>query len=71
MFLRRPVRRRGHEHGDGGVGDSGAGSAASALLTAATQAQTINSAVTTLHIQVTGSQASAQTGTLQYQRTRA
>ena len=41
----------------------------SALLTAATQAQTINSAVTTLRIQVTGSQASTETGTLQYQRT--
>jgi hypothetical protein len=48
---------------------SGTGSAGNALLTAATQAQDINSAVTTLHIQVTGSQASSETGTLQYQRT--
>ena len=54
--------------GTAGTGTAAAGTAQSALLTAATQAQTINSAVTTLHIQVTGSQASAQTGTLQYQR---
>jgi hypothetical protein len=50
-------------------GSAASGSAGSALLTAATQAQNINSAVTTLHIQVTGSQASTETGTLQYQRT--
>jgi hypothetical protein len=52
-----------------GTGTAATGSASSALLTAATQAQSINSAVTTLHIQVTGSQASSETGTLQYQRT--
>ena len=52
-----------------GTGSAASGSAGSALLTAATQAQTINSAVTTLRIQVTGSQASTETGTLQYQRT--
>src|SRR5579859_4256659 len=52
-----------------GTGSAATGSAASALLTAATQAQSINSAVTTLRIQVTGSQASTETGTLQYQRT--
>jgi hypothetical protein len=52
-----------------GTGSAASGSAGSALLTAATQAQNINSAVTTLHIQVTGSQASSETGTLQYQRT--
>jgi hypothetical protein len=52
-----------------GAGSAASGSAGSALLTAATQAQNINSAVTTLRIQVTGSQASTETGTLQYQRT--
>jgi hypothetical protein len=52
-----------------GTGSAATGSASGALLTAATQAQNINSAVTTLHIQVTGSQASSETGTLQYQRT--
>jgi hypothetical protein len=52
-----------------GTGAAATGSASSALLTAATQSQNINSAVTTLHIQVTGSQASTETGTLQYQRT--
>jgi hypothetical protein len=51
------------------TGSAATGSAGSALLTAATQAQNINSAVTTLHVQVTGSQASTETGTLQYQRT--
>ena len=51
------------------AGSAASGSAGSALLTAATQAQNINSAVTTLHVQVTGSQASTETGTLQYQRT--
>lgn len=52
-----------------GSSGSATGSAGSALLTAATGAQNINSAVTTLHVQVTGSQASTETGTLQYQRT--
>jgi hypothetical protein len=52
-----------------GTGSAASGSAGSALLTAASQAQSINSAVTTLRIQVSGSQASTETGTLQYQRT--
>jgi hypothetical protein len=52
-----------------GTGTAAAGTAQSALLTAAAQAQAIGSAVTNLHIQITGSQASSQTGTLQYQRT--
>ncbi len=52
-----------------GTGTAASGSASSALLTAATQSQNINSAVTTLKIQVSGSQASTETGTLQYQRT--
>jgi hypothetical protein len=55
--------------GSAATGSAATGSAGSALLTAATQAQSINSAVTTLHIQVTGSQSSTETGTLQYQRT--
>jgi hypothetical protein len=55
--------------GSAATGSAATGSAGSALLTAATQAQNINSAVTTLHVQVTGSQASTETGTLQYQRT--
>jgi hypothetical protein len=55
--------------GSAAGGSAAGGSASSALLTAATQAQSINSAVTTLHIQVAGSQASSETGTLQYQRT--
>jgi hypothetical protein len=55
--------------GSAASGSAASGSAGSALLTAATQAQNINSAVTTLHVQVTGSQASTETGTLQYQRT--
>ncbi len=55
--------------GSAATGSAASGSAGSALLTAATQAQNINSAVTTLRIQVTGSQASTETGTLQYQRT--
>jgi hypothetical protein len=52
-----------------GTGAAASGSAGSALLTAASQAQNINSAVTTLRIQVSGSQASTEAGTLQYQRT--
>jgi hypothetical protein len=52
-----------------GPGSAASGSAGSALLAAATGAQSINSAVTTLRIQVSGSQASTETGTLQYQRT--
>jgi hypothetical protein len=52
-----------------GTGSAASGSAGSALLAAATGAQSINSAVTTLRIQVSGSQASTETGTLQYQRT--
>jgi hypothetical protein len=52
-----------------GTGSAASGSAGSALLTAASQAQSINSAVTTLKIQVSGSQASTETGALQYQRT--
>lgn len=52
-----------------GPADTGAGgtqTAQSALLTAATQAQHINSAVTALHVRVAGSQASTETGTIQY-----
>jgi hypothetical protein len=52
-----------------GTGTAASGSASSALLAAATGAQSINSAVTTLKIQVSGSQASTETGALQYQRT--
>ncbi|MDQ2814298.1 MAG: hypothetical protein M3Z75_21135 [Actinomycetota bacterium] len=55
--------------GSAATGSAATGSAGSALLTAATQAQNINSAATTLHVQVTGSQASSETGTFQYQRT--
>jgi hypothetical protein len=55
--------------GTAGTGTAAAGTAQSALLTAATQAQAISSAVTNLHIQITGSQASSQAGILQYQRT--
>jgi hypothetical protein len=49
---------------------TGAGTpvAQQALLAAATQAQQVNSAVTTLHVTVTGSQASTETGSIQYQR---
>jgi hypothetical protein len=55
--------------GTAGTGTAAAGTAQSALLTAAAQAQAISSAVTNLHIQITGSQASSQAGILQYQRT--
>ena len=57
--------RRSH-HG-GGAGSGGSQTAQQALLTAATQAQHVNSAVTTLHVKVAGSQASTETGTIQYQ----
>lgn len=49
------------------TGTGTAATAQNALLTAATQAQHINSAVTTLHVKVAGSQASSQTGSIQYQ----
>jgi hypothetical protein len=55
--------------GSAASGSAASGSAGNALLAAATGAQSINSAVTTLRIQVSGSQASTETGTLQYQRT--
>jgi hypothetical protein len=45
---------------------TGTQTARNALLTAATEAQHINSAVTTLHVKVAGSQASTETGTIQY-----
>lgn len=52
-----------------GTTSSGTGTqtAQQALLTASTDAQHINSAVTTLHVKVAGSQASTETGTIQYQ----
>ena len=73
MLLRRQrLRGRpGGQHGAGHGGSTGSGgsqTAQKALLTAATQAQQINSAVTTLHVKVAGSQASTETGTIQYQR---
>jgi hypothetical protein len=49
------------------TGTAGSQTAKAALLTAATQSQQINSAVTTLHVKVTGAQASTETGTIQYQ----
>jgi hypothetical protein len=51
-----------------GPGAAGTPTAQHALLAAATDAQQINTAVTTLHVTVTGSQASTETGTIQYQR---
>jgi hypothetical protein len=54
--------------GAAGTNTAAAGTGQSALLAAATAAQNINSAVTTLHVKVAGAQASSQTGTLQYQR---
>jgi hypothetical protein len=53
--------------GTANTGSGGSQTAKAALLTAATQSQQINSAVTTLHVKVTGSQASTETGTIQYQ----
>jgi hypothetical protein len=53
--------------GTANTGSGGSQTAQAALLTAATQSQHINSAVTTLHVKVTGSQASTETGTIQYQ----
>ncbi|MGD0242918.1 MAG: hypothetical protein ABSB59_21745 [Streptosporangiaceae bacterium] len=52
-----------------GTTSSGTGTqtAQQALLTASTDAQHINSAVTTLHVKVAGSQASTETGTIQFQ----
>jgi hypothetical protein len=49
------------------TGAAGTQTAQSALLAASTDAQNINSAVTTLQVKVSGSQASTETGTLQYQ----
>jgi hypothetical protein len=54
--------------GSGGAGAAGTPAAQQALLAASTAAQQVNTAVTTLHVTVTGSQASTETGTLQYQR---
>ena len=48
------------------TGSAGTQTARNALLTAATEAQHIDSAVTTLHVKVAGSQASTETGTIQY-----
>jgi hypothetical protein len=50
------------------TGAAGTPAAQQALLAATTDAQQVNTAVTTLHVTVTGSQASTETGTLQYQR---
>ncbi len=50
------------------TGAAGTPAAQQALLAASADAQQINTAVTTLHVTVTGSQASTETGTLQYQR---
>ena len=49
------------------TGSGGSQTAQNALLTASTQSQRINSAVTTLQVKVAGSQASTETGTIQYQ----
>lgn len=54
--------------GPGGTGAAGTPAAQQALLAAATDAQQVNTAVTTLHVKVAGSQASTETGTIQYQR---
>ena len=53
--------------GAASTGSGGSQTAQQALLTAATQAQHVNSAVTTLHVKVAGAQASTETGTIQYQ----
>jgi hypothetical protein len=53
--------------GAASAGSGGSQTAQNALLTAATQAQHVNSAVTTLHVKVTGAQASTETGTIQFQ----
>jgi hypothetical protein len=57
----------GTSTGSGSAGSGGSQTAKDALLTAATQSQNITSAVTSLHVTVTGSQASTETGTIQYQ----
>jgi hypothetical protein len=49
------------------LGAAGTPAAQQALLTAATQSQQINSAVTTVQVKVAGSQASTEAGTIQYQ----
>jgi hypothetical protein len=46
----------------------GTNSAKQAMLAAATAAQQVNTAVTTMNVKITGSQSGTQTGTLQYQR---
>jgi hypothetical protein len=46
----------------------GTNSAQQAMLAAATAAQQVNTAVTTMNVKITGSQSGTQTGTLQYQR---
>jgi hypothetical protein len=52
-----------------GTGAAGSPAAQQALLAASTDAQQVNTAVTTLNVKVTGgAQAGTETGTLQYQR---
>ena len=53
--------------GSASTGSAGTQTAQQALLTASTDAQHINSAVTTLHVKVAGAQASTESGTIQYQ----
>lgn len=55
--------------GAAGTGAAGSPAARQALLAASTEAQQVNTAVTTLNVKVTGgAQAGTETGTLQYQR---
>ena len=55
--------------GAAGTGTAGSPAAQQALLAASTDAQQVNTAVTTLNVKVTGgAQAGTETGTLQYQR---
>jgi len=54
--------------GSAGTGAAGTPAAHQALLDAATAAQQVNTAVTTMNVKITGSQSGTQTGTLQYQR---
>jgi hypothetical protein len=54
--------------GSAGAGAAGTPAAHQALLDAATAAQQVNTAVTTMNVKITGSQSGTQSGTLQYQR---
>jgi hypothetical protein len=59
--------------GSTGTGSTGTGAAGTpadrqALLAAATAAQQVNTAVTTMNVKITGSQPGSQSSTLQYQR---